>query len=305
MSEQNQNPKSPVRHSDFLRRVPYSPVQFQAASLRSIENIAEDPEKPDDLSIELGMRVASLTLSDRSQRTSHHIRYRHMLQIPEEVDIVPPGIDGSAEESLIAFHKQLRVQGVTNTDSIWREVGKGISAELGHVDQRGHWESAKPLDDEMRSLPYSPKLRAAGFVFEDTYGQKDSAKIDYSFKLVNNEQGKHANRVSKTASIMAIRKRAAADIHAEDGSRYEIIKRSSFLLDVLRLPENQQPFLADIFGVLRKDDDFIEGEKEVAERRAHQAGDAIIEPYLADKQLRERSKVVLAVSSLYFALKRY
>jgi len=230
-----------------------------------------------------------------------------MLNIPDNEDIVPSGVDGSVEESLLAFHRQIRNQKVGEKNSVWSEVGKGISAELGHVDQYADWDSAKPLDEEMRGLPLSPRLEEAGFTFENTYNGKDSAKIDYSFKLVNNERSKQdrSDRDRGTASIMAIRKRAAADVYTDDGSRYEVIKRSSFMVDVLRLPEGQQPFLADIFGVFRESGAFAKGEKEIAERRAHEAGAAIIEPFLADLQLRERSKTVLAISSLYFALKRY
>ena len=41
-------------------------------------------------------------------------------------------------------------------------TGKGISAELGHVDQLGNWEIGHQLDDAVRQLPASDVLADAG-----------------------------------------------------------------------------------------------------------------------------------------------
>lgn len=289
-----------VQHSDIFRNRPFNrdlilkKALLEDARRQAIENVNGGNDIVSPLALELGSRVASLTFSDRSQRTSHHLRYRHILGIENDTDIATTDGMGFAESSLLDLHERTSGDAGVDQNTFWHEVGKGISAELGHVDQFGDWSAAHPLDVEMRALPESERLKDAGFNFLDTYGSKDLAKISYSFKIVDDEFG-------KGVSLMGIRKRAAADIITDSGETYEIIKRSSFLIDGLRIEEDMQPLLIDILKSLQDDDNLADHTRAAAQ----EAGQAIVEPFVADKDLRERSKVVLAVSSLYFALKRY
>lgn len=289
--------KKQVQHSDFrLNERPSS------KSTHDDVRLAIDTIRPTNdmsrLSIELGQRVVTLTHADQSIRAAHHRRYRTMFDLPGSEPVIKDDGLGFAQQSLLDFDKRLILQDHLTAHPIWSSVGKGISAELGHVDQFGDWAVAHPLDEELRALPGSDALADAGFVFRDTYGTRENAKVSYDFKTVDNPAG--AGR-----SLMGIRKRAAADLDTVRGDTYEIIKRSSFLVNVGALEDGQKPFLSDIMHNLKKDKYATEAEKQAAAQTRREAGQALIEPLLTDKARREQSQSILAVSTLYFALKRY
>lgn len=166
--------------------------------------------------------------------------------------------------------------------------GKAISIELGHIDQFGDWSAAHPLDVEMRNLPSSSVLKSAGFEFADTYSDKTNAKMSYRFHTVSDAAG-------EKIGMRATRRRAAADIITRTGTIYEVVKSSSFLINEAELSDEQKEMIYDVAGSVKSDQhaDIVQ-----------YAGEAIVEPYVGDKDLQGQAMAVLAATSLYFALRR-
>ena len=265
---------------------------------QAIQNISR-VVGPNKRSIDLAQRMVRLTDAERSSRYAHHYRYRAMLRIAEGVPLIDDPVNEPAVDSLLDFHA--RIKGMDYDDVTYLHgIGKGFSAELGHVDQLGDWDAAHALDEEMRELPESPALADAGLSFHDTYGSRENAKISYNFRITDDPTG-------KGACLMGIRKRAAADIDTPDeGHTFDIVKRSSFFIDASTLPYEEQELLNEFFSQIKaKESSYTPQELVELNEARRLAGTEIIEPYLADRELRARSESVFAISSLYFALKRY
>lgn len=247
-----------------------------------------------DRNDELASRLSDVVSDERSRRNAHYYRYRLMLNIKHAQPLFVGEPENLAEASLLDFETRIKDLDDAGHSYVKALGGKGISAELGHVDQLGDWESGNCLDTLVRALPDSPALDKAGFVFGDTYDAKDKAKINYSFYL-----GDNARNLNK--SIKGARKRAAADIIDENGNIYEIVKHSTFSIDVRELTRPQVALLDHVMKIIGNDEP--KTKQDVA--RMNEAGQAIIEPFIADKNLKHESTAAVAASSLYFALHRF
>jgi hypothetical protein len=182
------------------------------------------------------------------------------------------------------------------TDADWAlaatYTGKGISAELGHVDQLGDWEIGHLLDDAVRRLPESEVLIDAGFVFGETYDSKDAAHITYDFYMSD-------------GGLKSKRKRAAADVITENGTIYNLVKSSIFLIDEDALTSQEDiRAVRSVKRVLRVKG-MTDVDREERDDVFAEVGGTVVEPFITEKDRRERSTAVLAATSLYFALVRH
>lgn len=240
---------------------------------------------------ELAYKLAQAITPERSRREAHFHRYRLMTRAAMNGQLLDPD-DSLPEASLLDIERRTS----TLTDADWAlaatYTGKGISAELGHVDQLGDWGAGHQLDDAVRQLPNSDVLAQAGFVFGETYDKKETARITYDFYMSD-------------GGIKAKRKRAAADVITESGTIYNIVKSSIFLIDESALTTRED--IRSVRSVKRVLQDKNMTPEERMERDAvfASAGNDIVEPFITEKDRRERSTAVLATTSLYFALVRH
>lgn len=240
----------------------------------------------------LAKQLAQTLVSERSRRNAHFYRYRLMtgaalmgMHLQEEGLSLP-------EASLLDMESKTGVM----TDADWlmaaAYTGKGVSAELGHVDQLGDWRAGRELDDAIRALPKSETLKDAGFVFGDTYDLKQAARISYEFYI--SDGGLHAKR-----------KRAAADVFTKSGAIYNIVKTSTYLVDEHALTRENRRAVQNVKRSFITWDYPSPADIEAQDQAFAEAGVSVIEPFISDKELRERSTAVLAATSLYFALVRH
>jgi hypothetical protein len=174
--------------------------------------------------------------------------------------------------------------------------GKGISHELGHVDQLGDWDAGKALDAQIRQLPVSSALDAAGFDFQNNYDSKESAKLSYSFN-VTGSLGR--------ALLFAKRKRAAADIQAGDGSDvFEVVKVSTFLVSPELMTGSERKMIDGIMKLGSEQKKKASGD-DAFDHAVQAAGEHLIEPVIRDPEIRKQRAAIIAASSLYFALFRH
>jgi hypothetical protein len=240
---------------------------------------------------ELALNLAKALNPERSRREAHFHRYRLMTKAALNGALLDPN-DSWPETSLLDIEKRTS----SMTDADWAlaatYTGKGISAELGHVDQLGDWDAGRELDDAVRQLPHSEVLADAGFVFGETYDTKDAAHITYDFYMTD-------------GGLKAKRKRAAADVITESGTIYNLVKTSIFLIDeaVLHTPEDIRAARA-VKRVL-SDKGMSPHERLERDLVFNRSGNTIVEPFITEKDRRERSTAVLAATSLYFALVRH
>lgn len=276
-----------IQHTDVLHAVD------QQALLVRDERIAEEnlenlhPGNPNNSVY--ANHLAHVLALDRSRRNSHHYRYKLMTRAA--MDALLFDFDDQVnypEASLLDLDR--RTSSMTEEHKQRAAVygGKGVSLELGHIDQLGDWAAARPLDAAVRVLPVSPILEAAGFVFGDTYDAKEKAKITYKFYLSDKNYG-------DLPVVRAVRRRAAADILTEAGHEYEIVKSSSFMINDAELTPAQRKKLSVVRRPSKSESDEVFTE----------VGLDIVEPFIANNELRQSSTAVLAVNSLYFALRRH
>lgn len=240
---------------------------------------------------ELAFKLAQAITPERSRREAHFHRYRLMTRAAMNGQLLDSD-ENWPEASLLDIENRTS----TLTDADWAlaatYTGKGISAELGHVDQLGDWEIGHQLDDAVRQLPESAVLADAGFVFGETYDGKDEAHITYDFYISD-------------GGLKAKRKRAAADVITENGTIYNLVKSSIFLIDedALTTPEDIRE-IRSAKRVLR-DKGMTAAERWERDAIFAKVGSAVVEPFISEKDRRERSTAVLATTSLYFALVRH
>lgn len=240
---------------------------------------------------ELGAQLALMLTTERSRREAHFYRYRLMTRSALVGPLLGSG-ENMPEISLLDMEERTRAM----TDDDWEHAamytGKGVSAELGHVDQLGDWDAGHDLDEAVRRLPQSAALSEAGFEFGDTYDSKDTARISYEFYITD-------------GGMKAKRKRAAADILTESGTIYNLVKSSTFLVDVRDLGSKDLQTVRSVQRSFKNGEKLTSQEIQVRDEVFEDAGRTIIEPFVSEKDRRERSTAVLAVTSLYFALVRH
>jgi hypothetical protein len=240
--------------------------------------------------VEIGQRIVNLTVNEEERRRAHHTRYRHMIAMAEDEHIVTGASGDLAESALVDFDNRAAGLSELTAESYWKSATKGVSGEIAYVEQLGDWTRAHELDEQIRRLKGSRTLAAAGITLEHIHDEAD-AKINYGIRLVN------LNDTTKSPlSILAIRKRAVADVSGSKGEKFELVRRSGFLINPIDLSKDA---LIDVLtnGM----------SKHKARRKAwsQQFGEEIVEPFVHDAKLREASTTVLPVTSLYFALDRH
>jgi hypothetical protein len=246
---------------------------------------------------ELAFRLASVVRAERSRRNAHYYRYRALFRVATDQPLFMEQAN-IPEACLLDIHSRVTAMTTPERSFASEMGGKGIPLELGHVDQLGDWNSGRVLDEGIRKLPESKTLADAGFVFGETYMAKDSAKIDYDFKITEAYRARPGGR-DRSVSLKGVRKRAAADIVTEDGTPIELVKKSSFMIDVHSLDQEALSLLSPVMRSIH------DNHSPAFDAAAQRAGEAIIEPYIIDPSMRERSTAVIAASSLYFALHRH
>ncbi len=293
-----------INHTDFLFESRQTDTD-QNGSSRKIDHVRFAyartalqtfyPELPDHQSNDISVDLVQAVSAEHSRRGAHYHRYRLMAN----VGITGMLLEEAEHPSLLPEQSLLELKTRTNGMSdgaymIARDVygGKGISAELGHVDQLGDWDAARPLDAAVRQLPESDILQQAGFVFGNKYDTKDQAKISWTFNAAGN-------------LIIAKRKRAAADVHAVNEKSgeldtFEIVKQSTFLISESYLNAEHKYLIDDVkkFGSAK-------GSEQEEREAFNQAGMSIVEPLISERELREEYSGVVAATSLYFALYRH
>ena len=249
------------------------------------------------------IHLASVVEAEASRRGAHYHRYRLMTQAGMR-GMLLDGVDSPLslpEQGLLELRNRI---GALSQDAydLAKDLygGKGISAELGHVDQLGDWDAVRPLDSDMRGLPDSSVLHDANFVFNNKFNSKAQAKIDYGFNV--------AGRLESPITIVK-RKRAAADVHAvsKDGSNhesYELVKQSTFLVTDDELDDDAQELVNQVKR-LSSIDKPTPRDKEELDLAMQEAGMTIVEPLITDRDAREGQVGVIAATSMYFALYRY
>lgn len=259
---------------------------FKTDFYRTRFRLRESFPDREDVHDEYAKKMAYLLQDERQRRIGHYYLYKMQARVGQSqplfnTDLYLP------ERSLLDIEQ--RTNRLSADEMAQAKIlGKGISIELGHIDQYGDWSGAHPLDEEMRSLPESPALERAGFVFADTYADKSNAKISYRFHAVVDSEGSEV-------AIKATRRRAAADIITRSGVIYDIVKSSSFLINRDELSEEHQDAIEEVSSNANSMN---------YTTIAQEVGGAIVEPYVGDKDLQQRGLAVLAATSLYFALRR-
>jgi hypothetical protein len=277
----------PVEHVDLNHRKKRETNQV-ADYNKALSNLRLFRDLSDTDARSFSQRLAHVLNSERDRRNGHYMMYKLMTRVAMNE---PLFMDDSnlPEVSLLDLDK--RTSALTPEEIARAKIYNttGISAELGHVDQLGDWNAAKPLDDAIRALPESAVLDDAGFVFGETYASKDAAMISYRFNIVDG--------VTEPV-LKATRRRAAADIITEAESEYEVVKLSSFLVNDDLLSGEAKKSIQDVMRYGGKKD------KDSAAASQH-AGELVIEPYIVNREIRSERVDVLAATSLYFALKRH
>jgi len=240
--------------------------------------------------VEIGQRIVNLTVHEEERRRAHHTRYRHMIAMAADEHIVTSEVGDLAESALIDFNNRAAGLSELTAESYWKSAAKGVSGEIAHVEQLGDWTRAHELDEQMRRLKGSQALAAAGITLEHIHEEAD-AKISYGIRFLSQN-----DTPNSPLSILAVRKRAVADVRGSKGEEFELVRRSGFLINPIDLSKDA---LVDVLtnGM----------SKDKVRRKAwsQQFGEDTVEPFVHDAELREASTAVLPVTSLYFALDRH
>jgi len=239
---------------------------------------------------EIGQRIVSLTVNEEERRRVHHTRYRHMIAMREDERIFIDDTDNLVETALLDFNARAAGLSELTSQSYWQSAAKGVSGELAYVEQLGDWTKAHELDEEVRRLKGSIALSEAGVTFEHIHDE-DDAKLNYGVRFVN-----LTDRRDSPLSILAVRKRAVADVRGSNGEHIELVRRSGFLINPIDLSKDA---LVDILS------NGMSKDKKRRKAWGQQFGEDTVEPFVDNAELRETSTAVLPVTSLYFALDRH
>lgn len=282
-----------VSHSDKTHSRDESFADDQAKAKANLDDTHPDYPMNDTLAT----GIAMILKAERSRRHGHYYRYLAPFGTDYTDGLLNDGQD-PVEESLFELYDRIEQMTPEQIEFARSMGGKGISAELGHVDQFGDWSAAALLDESIRSLPQSKRLKDAGFVFTNTYIDKSQAKRSYRIHM-NGHYSDNDNEGPSGSVLKAVRRRAAADIVTPNGDSIEIIKHSTFLIHAAQLGRK---YLETLETIMK-----LSSNKETAKEAMplmNEAGELIVEPFITHEELRDVSPGILAVSSLYFALQR-
>lgn len=303
MTQWNIEPVARPQHSehdirDIQTQTPKKQAKYRSArAAKAIKNVMANPNVRDNCqAVNLGLLVASAADIDAALRVEHHRRYRETFGLGKDEFPFVEDVTNLAAASLIGFHRRRIAAGQIDSSRLAIPGSKGISAELGHVDQLGDWGGTKLLDEEIRALPSSEEIADEDLEFSRIYGS-DDPRIHYRMRLIEAHNG-------ELAGVSFSRNRAVADIVTSEGSKYEIIKRSSFVVAHDAIDDNAALGLNQLGLKLLdgkdKDPRFVPKFAYEVDLWAKE----VIEPFITDKSKRERSHAVLAASCTYFALLR-
>jgi hypothetical protein len=241
---------------------------------------------------ELGSRIITIVERDRLKQYKHDHHDKQLYdsafkQSGKKVHAYAEDADPAL--SLVRLHEHITRQ-PGEIERIHRSIGhKGVSLTLGSIPQLGDWDAGHKLDELFREFPDSPLLKEAGFSVADDYADQSTSQLSYGFGVVKVENG---------MSLMGVRKRAAADIQTTEGIDYDIIKRTSFLVDIEDLDQEEIQVVSELIPYIFQD-------QPIPCEVRNTIGRQMIEPFIKDKSLRSASSKILPANSIYYALHRF
>jgi len=280
-----------ISHSDFDTQIGKSLKSnrlMETYTRKAIANTAKNIGVGKD-AVEFGQRIASVTKDEEKRRRALNARYRSMIDMPWSEHIVSEVTDTIVEDTLVDFEERASGLSHQTSQTVWQEVSKGVSGELAYIEQLGDWSQAHDLDEQVRLLKTSQGLAQAGMVLTHIH-ERDDAKIGYSLRLVYRDE-----TPDTPVSLLAIRKRAVANVQASNGENIEIVRRSGFLVNPRNLSQDS---LINVMAIGSTKD------KKRKKDLMQKFGEEIVEPYVQDDSLRQDS-TIFPVTSLYFALDRH
>lgn len=242
--------------------------------------------------VEIGHRIADITTYEQNTRLAHYYQFKTAVAYPlsERLLSADAHSEDIVEASLIDFDAVATVAKQGMNLAVYASGTKGLSSELGYVDQKADWAAAHGLDERMRALTTSEILAHAG-IFLTHVHERDEALIRHSLRQVVSPDG------SRGVSLLGLRKRAVADVLGSDGSKYEIIRRSGFYIDETQLTDSEVRAIvrASMLGK-NKDDE----RKQILDDTIG----PVIAEYVDNAAIRGEAKV-LPVTSSYIVLDRF
>jgi len=276
------SPGGVYTHSGLLSETPYNLRQLQDQKDLTIQNIAPYIEDR-RLAVAVGLKAFDLTKSERDTRQGWQLQLVHALGSRGMAHLFSPDRNDIARSALYQFINLAEVKARTLESHLFFESATGIPGELGHVDQYGNWGTTKTLDDTIDHLPHAPAPdENEPLMFEKVF-EYGEGKRSYDLKMNGN-------------ALLLIRKRPIADIADADGNKYEIIKRSSWMVFHQNLSTEQREVLENELAARFR----FEDDKETL----RQVGRTIIDPIIEDKERRKKDPYLFPISALYFVMLR-
>lgn len=284
----------PVSHSELdihrgkLYNTPRARFNLSRTAMRNIFDLYG----PGPRTVEIGERISQLTAWEQNTRLAHYYQFKSTLSYPFEDRILTAHSDHTVESALIDFDTVVSVADAGDKEQIWASATKGVSSELGYVEQLGDWKGTRELDDQVRQLTTSDVLAQAGITL--THVHDEDSLINYSLKLVASMD------VARGFSLLGIRKRAVADVEGTSGARYEIIRRSGFFIDETKLNNDEVRAFVQIAKLESHKDHSVKKRKSLVQDFV-----GPIISSLVDHPEERDSQRVLPVTSSYIALRRF
>ena len=242
---------------------------------------------------ERALRIVALTNQEETRRLAHTYRARAQLGLHKSATMIPDDAgDDIVEAALIDFDAIIAEMQDNIPQAHWSIIGKGVGAELGHVDQFGSWNTSRQLDESIRRLPKSNNLRGSGIHFDYIYDEP----ADVRYQVHRVESG-------PLRALTVLRKRAVANVIGSTGQPYDIIRKSTFEVDRSMLT----PDLEELVEVASPARDYQSGSKEeVAGKDAANAiGSQTVGRLIENPSQRRASPIAVPLSSMYMALLRH
>lgn len=281
-----------VHHSDFdirNQRLYNNPTALRNLTLQAILSVKRlygmTPR-----SVEVGERLAHITAFEQDTRLAHYFKFKSTTLYAMDERLHADDADHIVEAALIDFDALMMMKGRSIAPDVWSSSSKGVSSELGYVEQLGDWDSTKELDEQVRALNTSELLAQVGIVLTHIH-DRDDAQINYSLRLVSSMDQRRG------FSLLGIRKRAVADLEGTDGSRFEIIRRSGFYIDETKLSVEEVEALSVLMRIKERD-------RIKRKQLFRDYVGPIISEYVENADVRPEARV-LPVTSSYIVLKRF
>lgn len=282
----------PVSHSELdihrgrLYNTPKARYQLSRVAMQRVFELYG----PGPRTVEIGERISQLTAWEQNTRLAHYYQFKSTLSYPLEDRVLTSGTDHTVESALVDFDTVVSLANAADKEHVWASNVKGLSSELGYVEQFGDWQAARELDDQVRQLTTSEILAQTGITLSHIHGS-DEALVSYSLRLVASMDA------ARGFSLLGIRKRAVADVEGTDDVRYEIIRRSGFYIDETKLARKELKSIAQLR-------DLEENDRKGRKALFREFVGPIISDLVEHPEKRD-SQRVLPVTSSYIVLRRH